>query len=209
MSGKFWAVIGVIAVIFFGVIIFKGNHDASAPGGGQPTQHIKGEGKKDVSLVEYGDYQCPACGGYEPIVEQVFQKYSGDIKFQFRNLPLSQKHPNAFAAARAAEAASLQNKFWEMHDTLYRTQNNWSSSKNVSDFFNAYAKQLGLNTTKFKDDFVSSTVNDFVNADVAAFNKTGAETATPSFFLNGKLIKPVASVEGFAKFIDPAIAAKQ
>jgi protein-disulfide isomerase len=93
-----------------------------------------------------------------------------------------------------------------MHDMLYETQSSWSESSNAQAIFVAYAQQLGLNTTKFKDDMNSSKVNDVINADIAAFNKTGAEKSTPTFFLNGKKVQPEGyTVEAFAKILDPAI----
>jgi protein-disulfide isomerase len=124
-------------------------------------------------------------------------------------LPLSQIHPNAFAGARAAEAASLQNKFWEMHDMLYENQNTWSQASNPKDYFNQYAEQLGLNVEQFKTDFASTKVNSSINADLAAFKKTGAATETPTFFLDGKRIDTKADAETFSKLLDAAIESKK
>jgi len=205
MSKGFWGVIIAIVLIIGGVMYFSKDDSASK---GTVTNHVMGTSKNSVTLTEYGDYQCPACGQYYPIVKEVADKYKDRITFQFRNLPLSQIHQNAFAGARAAEAAAKQDKFWEMHDMLYETQKSWSSSSNPKSYFDAYAKQLGLDTTKFDTDFASSTVNDSINADIEAFNKTGETKQTPSFFLNGKAIDPGASVEEFAKLIDNALANK-
>jgi protein-disulfide isomerase len=210
MSKAFWAIIAVILIVFGGILLFKDNK-ANAPtssSNGKPTQHVQGKGSTGVTLVEYGDYQCPFCGQYYPIVKAVEQKYNDQITFQFRNLPLLQIHQNAFAAARAAEAAGLQNKFWEMYDKLYENQDSWSSSKDPLSVFTQYATQIGLKTDTFKTDFASSSVNDAINADIKEFNKTGAEMSTPTFFLDGKKISP-KSVDEFSKFIDAAIADKQ
>jgi protein-disulfide isomerase len=212
MSKAFWAIIAVVLIIFGGILLFKGNK-ANAPSDGksssvQPTKHTEGKGTTGVVLVEYGDYQCPFCGKYYPIVKEVQQKYNEQITFQFRNLPLLQIHQNAFAAARAAEAASLQNKFWEMHDKLYTTQEAWSTTSNPLSIFTQYATQIGLNTDQFKKDFASSAVNDAINADLKEFGKTGQELSTPTFFLDGKKISP-KSVDEFSKFIDARIAEKQ
>jgi len=136
-------------------------------------------------LVEYGDYECPICEAYYQPVKQAVAKYSGDIHFQFRNLPLTSIHPNAFAAARAAEAAGLQDKFWQMHDKLYENQNDWVSSSSPLDIFTTYATAIGLNVSQFKTDYASSKVNDAINADLAAFAKTGQEQATPTFYMDG------------------------
>jgi protein-disulfide isomerase len=152
--------------------------------------------------VEYGDYECPVCETYASTVQQVQQKYNAQIKFQFRNLPLTSIHPNAIGAARAAEAADLQGKFWQMHDVLYEAQNwsEWSTSNDPDPYFWTYAQQLGLNVNKFKSDFASSEVNNRVQADLAAFSKTGEQQATPTFFLNGKYVPN-------AQFVDPSTQA--
>jgi protein-disulfide isomerase len=209
MSSKFWAVIGAILVIFFGILIFRGDHEAAAPASNKLTSHVKGEGAKSVTLVEYGDFQCPACESYNPVVDQIFAKYSADIKLQFRNFPLTSLHPNAFAAARAAEAAALQNKFWEMHDTLYASQNwqQWTVSSSPMSFFEAYAKQLGLNAATFKKDYVSDAVNKAINADRDEGNRLGI-TGTPTFFLDDKKLSVAANADDFSRLIDAEIAKK-
>src|SRR5581483_5277817 len=147
MSGKFWIVIVIILIIFGGAIALHNNNASKTTG--TPTNHVEGEGKTGVKLVEYGDYECPYCEEYFPIVKQVAATYNTQIYFQFRNLPLTSIHPNAFAGARAAEAASLQNKFWQMHDLLYENQNQWVSSSNPQSYFDTYAKQLGLTMSEF------------------------------------------------------------
>ena len=123
MDKRFWAILGVILVIFVGILAFNGNKkDDPATSNVAPTNHIKGQNKAGITLVEYGDYQCPFCGQYYPVVKQVTAKYDEQIKFQFSNYPLQQVHNNAFAAARAAEAADQQGKFWEMYDVLFVNQ---------------------------------------------------------------------------------------
>ena len=217
MSKQFWGVIIAIIVILGGIFWITGKNSpstSSTNSNAKPSQHIEGDGKSGVTLVEYGDFECPYCGQFYPIVKQVQAQYNTQIYFQFRNLPLSSVHPNAFAGARAAEAASLQGKFWEMHDLLYQNQDpngatGWVASSNpLDDYFVGFAQQIGLNVTQFKTDFASNKVNDTINADVTAFNKTGAQEATPTFFLDGKQIQPGYSVADFQKYIDPAIAAK-
>lgn len=206
MDKRFWGVIIAIILIFAGVIALsnKGNNSANE----QPTNHVMGNNKKNVTLVEYGDYQCPACEEYYPVVKQVVAEYKDSIQFQFRNLPLTQIHQNAFAGARAAEAAALQNKFWEMHDMLYDNQSAWTQASDPTTVFDDYAKQLGLNVDQFKKDYASSKVNGAINADIAAFNKTGAATQTPTFFLDGKRIDTKADKATFTKLLDAEIAKK-
>lgn len=196
MSGRFWAIIGVIVAVFVGILMFSGKDEkdqagSTNPGSSQsgPSNHVKGKLDSKVKLVEYGDFQCPTCGAYFPVTRQVLAAYQDKISFQFRNLPLTQIHNNAFAGSRAAEAASLQGKFWEMHDLLYENQANWSASDTPLDFFREYAKQLGLDSTKFEQDFVSSEVNKTINSDVSAFKDTKNDLQTPTFFLNGQKLE--------------------
>ena len=209
MSKTFWAIIAAI-ILIFGGIIFLNKKEANAPtSNAQPTSHIRGAATSAVTLVEYGDFECPACGQYYPIVEQVFEKYKDKIKFQFRNLPLIQAHQNALAAHRAAEAASNQNKFWEMYNLLYQNQVSWSTSSNATAMFEQYATQLGLSVQRFKTEAASAKTNDIINADIVEFKKTKQTMSTPTFFLNGELIKPKATVESFSQLIDEALAAKK
>lgn len=228
MSKQFWGILIAIVVIFFGVVLIN-NHksDNQSASNAKPTHHVEGNTASNVTLVEYGDYQCPVCESFYSATKQTEEKYKDQIAFQFRNLPLSSMHPNAFAAARAAEAAGLQGKFWQMHDTLYDAQNyqEWAydassgavTSSDPTSFFNAYAKQLGLNLTKFDKDMKSAKVNNAINADLAAFKKTGDEEATPTYYLNGKKLdnqKLVGSdgtpnVDAFSKVIDAALAAQK
>src|SRR5688572_1454871 len=129
MSKTFWAIIAIIIVIFGGIVLFSSKDESkNGTSESKPTNHIYGEGKSGVKLVEYGDYQCPFCGQFYPIVEQIKQQYGEQITFQFRNLPLVSLHQNAFAAARAAEAADKQGKFWEMYSLLFQNQTAWSPS---------------------------------------------------------------------------------
>jgi protein-disulfide isomerase len=207
MSKTFWAVIAIIVIIFGGIIVFNKDEAATPNSNAKPSSHITGAGTSGVTLVEYADYQCPFCAQYYPIVKEVANKYSDKIHFQFRNLPLLQVHQNAFAAARAAEAADKQGKFWEMYDLLFENQSAWSSSKSATSIFDQYAAQLGLNAAQFKKDFASPAVNDIINADIAEFKKTKLALSTPTFFLDGKRIQPT-SVDEFSTLIDEAIAAK-
>jgi protein-disulfide isomerase len=211
MSKRFWLIlIGILIV--FGVLFKLESKKTPTPAtNSQPSNHVEGNGKTGVTLLEYGDYECPYCEEYYPIVKQVQAKYSDQIFFQFRNLPLTQIHKNAIAGARAAEAASLQGKFWQMHDALYDSTNwaVWSPSDNPIPDFNNYAKQLGLNVTKFESDYQGDAVNNTINADLNAFNATGQPESTPTFFLDGTLIQPKPTVADFSNFIDKEIAKKQ
>lgn len=217
MDKRFWAIIGVIIIVFAGILALNGNKsgDKPADNGTKPTNHVRGNPASKVTLVEYGDYECPVCEGYFPVLEQVQQKYNDTVKFQFRNLPLSSIHPNAIAGARAAEAADMQGKFWQMHGLLYDQTNwqEWSTSSKPEPYFWNYAQELGLNVTKFKKDFASSAANNRINADLAAFKKTGQQQATPAFFINGKYTDNnkvvdstgVPTLDSFSKVLDAAL----
>jgi protein-disulfide isomerase len=201
MEKRFWIIIGVIIALFAGLLWYGSSNDEDE-GTGKPTNHVIGKADAKVKLVEYGDYQCPFCGQFHPVVKQVVEKYRDRISFQFRHYPLTQIHANAVAAARAAEAADKQGKFWEMHNSIFENQDDWAQASNASTVFEGYAQQLGLNKSTFKKDFASSAVNAAINADKAEFDKTKLTPSTPTFLLNGKRIQPEATVESFSKFID-------
>jgi len=148
MDKRFLSILGAIIIIFVGIFVFSqhsnNNSSSSSNSSQQPTSHIEGQGKAGVTLVEYGDYECPICGLYYPVVKQVEAQFSSQIYYQFRNLPLTSIHKNAFAGARAAEAAGLQGKYWQMHDALYENQDpngasGWVASDNPLTFFTTFA----------------------------------------------------------------------
>ena len=212
MSKRFLAVLAVIIIAFAGISYTTKSKTNTSDSGGtnkdQTTSHISGLGKKNVTLIEYGDFQCPACGQYYPIVKAVAEKYKDDIFFQFRNYPLITIHPNALAASRATEAAGKQNKYWEMHDLLYEQQKSWSSASNAKTFFEESAKQLGLDLAKFNIDYASDETNNFINADIKAGHAISADS-TPTFVLDGKKIEEnPRDLASFNKLIEDAIAAK-
>lgn len=211
MDKRFWAVVGIIIIVFVGFLVFKNNDKASAPStsNAKPTHHVRGDTASKVTLLEYGDFQCPACGQYFPVVEQVFEKYKDKIQFQFRHFPLESLHPNAYAASRAAEAAGKQGKFWEMYTQLYSNQTEWASSKSPNSLFNTYAKNIGLNVTQFDNDFKSASVNDAIQADKNAGDKQKVDS-TPTFTLNGtKIENPAPTVDAFSKVLDKALERNQ
>jgi protein-disulfide isomerase len=223
MDKRFLGILALLVIVFGGIFVISQNSNSGSSGNkssssGQATNHVEGQNTKGVTFVEYGDYQCPICGAYyQPIKQALTPDTLKNIHFQFRNLPLTSIHQNAFAAARAAEAAGLQGKYFEMHDTLYENQNAWSESNSPVNVFNSFAKNLGLNVTQFKADYLSSKVNDAINADLAAFAKTKQQQATPTFFLDGKYVANsefsdpstgAPSAEKIAKIINDAVAKK-
>lgn len=201
----------VVVLGLFGIFtLTKKNGSDNSSGGSsnstaQTSEHKKGEGTSGVTLIEYGDLQCPACKSYFPIVKQIEAEYGDKVTVQYRHYPLNQVHPHAFEAARAAEAAGLQGKFFEMHDLMYENQDSWSQSSNVSPIFEIYAQQLGLNMEQFKSDSASKKVADTINADIKAGQAIGANS-TPTFVLNGVKIQNPQDFAGFKQLIDEAIA---
>lgn len=212
MNKQFLAVILVIIVALAGIFALTNKKDDNGGDKGstaQASQHVKGLKDSKVTLLEYGDFQCPACKSYFPLIGQLEAEYGDRVAFQFRHFPLVQIHPNAFVGSRAAEAAGKQGKFFEMHDLLYENQETWSASSSPIPLLQSYAKQLNLNLDQFNTDMNSSAVADTINADVKSAQAVGA-TSTPTFVLNGKRIdKNPQSAEEFKKLLDEALANNQ
>jgi protein-disulfide isomerase len=141
--------------------------------------HIWGNPGAWLELVEYGDYECPYCGRAFPIVKNILRNFGSEIKFVFRNFPLSKIHPNAFAAAVATEAASLQNRFWEMHDIIFENQRMLHDN-----YITLYAHRIGLDLGKFNDDIQQIPLMEKVRKDFESGLRSGVNR-TPTFFING------------------------
>ncbi|HKO81482.1 MAG TPA: DsbA family protein [Chitinophagaceae bacterium] len=144
------------------------------------NDHIFGGPGALIELVEYGDYECPYCGRAYPIVKDIQQQLGNDIKFVFRDFPLSNIHPHAFSAALATEAAGLQGKFWEMHDIIFENQKTLDT-ENIFGF----AGQLGLDIEHFKNDIQQKSLIDKVEKDFESGIRSGVNR-TPTFFINGE-----------------------
>ena len=142
------------------------------------NDHIQGNKNAPIELVQYGDYQCPHCGHAFPIIKSIQKKLGNNLKFVFRNFPLSEVHPNAVNAAVAAEAASAQNKFWEMHDVIYENQQYLSDVDLVK-----YAAKIGLDLEQFETDFETPQFLERVESDFESGVRSGV-SGTPSFFIN-------------------------
>ncbi len=174
----------------------------------QPV-HFKGHLDAPVQLEEFGDYQCPPCGNFHPIAQRVLAQYGDRIRFSFRNLPLAKIHKFAPEAARAAEAAGQQGKFWEMHDLLYEHQQEWSKGEAARPFFLKYAQQLGLDVSRFTLDLDGAVAGMRVAQDDSLAQARGV-TGTPTLFLNGREV-PFEQMMDFDKLhaaIDAALAGK-
>lgn len=211
MSKQFIAILVVIIGGLFAVLAFNNHKNPSAgtsnnSASAQPTSHITGKTDSKVNLTEYGDFQCPACAQWYPIIKQLEEDYKDKVAFQFRNFPLTQIHQNAFASSRAAEAAGKQGKFFEMHDLLYSQRDSWVNLSDPTPTFVSFATQLSLNIDQFKSDMASNAVSDAINADRKQAQELGA-TGTPTFVLNGKKMdSSPTSIDAFKKILDEALA---
>ena len=204
-----WVIIGVIAVVLFGGAIWYSKVSGEKNNEGVTvTEHVKGNTDASVVLTEYSDFQCPACGAFEPVVAQVLAQYGNKIRFEYKHYPLP-IHQFAIQAAQASEAAAQQGKFFEFHDRLFADQKTWSTSQTPQVFFLQYAQDLGLNVDQFKRQMQSSIIKEAVKKAQKDAGDMGL-TGTPSFFLNGQKME-LSSYEDFtaqiAAAVDPAAAA--
>lgn len=209
MNKQFLAVILVVIIALAGIFAITNKKDSSTDGNNkssaQASENIVGPKDSKVTFVEYGDFQCPACKSYFPLITQLKEEYKDRVAFQFRNFPLVQIHPNAFIGSRAAEAAGKQGKFFEMHDLLYENQDAWSSSSSPASILQGYAQQLGLNIDQFNTDMNSVAIADIINADVKSGQAAGV-SSTPTFFINGKKIdKNPQNLQDFKTLLDEAL----
>jgi protein-disulfide isomerase len=155
-----------------------------------------------VVLEEYGDYQCPPCGQLYPELKEIEKEYGNQVQIVFHHFPLMKIHKNALIAAHAAEAARNQNKFWEMHDRLYRNQKDWSELDDPRPVFVDYAKQLGLKIDQFTNDLSSNMIDQRISADIQRGSAVGV-TGTPTVFLDSRLVNYQATnLEGLRKGIN-------
>lgn len=206
---KILAGIGIVTlVLVVGAAILLGNPQKS------DQENVKADAKTlvrensnklgstsaKVTLVEFGDFQCPACGQAHPVVKQLIEEYGNKLQFVYRNFPLP-LHKNAVIAAQAAEAAGDQEKYWEMYDMLYEKQEAWSGSNEPMKIFITYAEKLGLDVAKFKDTISKKTDVGKINADSDDGIKLGVNS-TPTFFINGEKQIGGINYSEFKKKID-------
>jgi protein-disulfide isomerase len=152
---------------------------------GSEPPHTLGPATAPAKLEEFGDFECPPCGMFHPILVQMHKEFGDKLQITFREFPLVPAHQHAIAAASAAEAAGLQGKFWEMHDLLYENQKTWHEAFDVRPIFDGYAKQIGLDMTKYQNDLNSEPVAQRIFADGKRAHSMGVK-GTPTVFLNGK-----------------------
>ncbi|MDH7462560.1 thioredoxin domain-containing protein [Chitinophagaceae bacterium 26-R-25] len=167
------------------------------------NDHMQGNVNASVELVEYGDYECPHCGRAYPVIKKIQKKMGDNLKFVFRNFPLSEVHPDARMAATAAEAADAQGKFWEMHDVIFENQD----SLNYEDLM-GYAESLGLDMDQFEKDFNSRKYSDRVDEDFESGLRSGVN-GTPGFFVNGEKYNGIWEDTELLHFLQSKVHAQQ
>lgn len=192
-ENKFLIGAGVITLItiIVGVFFFSGKDKIETQrdenfSTDQLTQNVKnsrGTQGAPVTIVEFGDIQCPACAQAQPIINAAVEKHKNNINFVFRHYPLT-IHKNAPLAAQAAEAAGVQGKFFEMIDVMYTKQAEWSNDVNPREDFRKYAQELNLNADQFNADLEKDWEN--IKTDYALGNSAGVQS-TPTFFINGEM----------------------
>jgi len=167
---------------------------------------IRGGESSVTTIVEYSDFQCPACAAYYEVVKKIMdEELGGKVKFVYRHFPLIETHLQASLAVSASEAAGSQGKFWEMHDKLFENQTAWANNPKAREMFIGYAKEIGLNVEEFTKSLDSKEGKEkAVNAYKASV-KMGLNS-TPSFFINGKKIQNPQSYEDFRNIINQSIS---
>lgn len=208
-----WAIIAIVIIgSVFGII--KLASKSQAPNSGSDTlaltisaindnENIKGDKEAKATLIEYSDFQCPACGSYYPILKKVAEDMENQVRFAYRHFPLPQ-HKNAKLAAAVAEAAGKQGQFWEMHDLIFQNQSDWSEEKNAAVIFAQYAQDLQLDLAKFKTDIASEEIKAKIENDYKSGVKAGVNS-TPSFFLNGEKMTNPHNYDEFKNAIEQVL----
>ena len=197
----------IVAVSF--IVLLGGALVYSAVKGGDIDEAItlgekvKGNTEAAVILAEHSDFQCPACAKFTPALKEVMDLYGDRIRFEYHHFPLISIHPSAELAARVAEAAGAQGKFWEMHDLLFERQTSWSQNINPKNQFTGYAEELGLDIDKFNRDLNSKTVREAVQNDMRE-GRALKINSTPTFYLNGERME-ITTFDDFKKQIEVAI----
>lgn len=173
---------------------------------GAQAAHIRGAEKAAITIEEFADFQCPPCGGLSAVLHKLEQDYHGRLRILFRHFPL-QNHQRARPAARAAEAAGLQGKFWEMHDMLYKNRTTWGNpTADIQALFTAYATTLGLDLARFTADLDKPETEARITADQDRGKSLGV-SSTPTLFLNNQLVQPASfSEQGLRAALDAALA---
>ena len=202
----FWGgFIIVLLLIIWGLIVSMGRdatvkNRAGVPADVQSTDHVLGDKDASVTIIEYSDFQCPACQMYYYVVDRIMASSTVPVRLVYRHFPLTQ-HPNAIPAALASESAGEQGKFWEMYKLLFENHTDWTELADPNPIFLGYAGKIGLNLEKFKTDLASSTLKKKITDSADEGFKIGINS-TPTFFLNGKVIDNPQGYEAFKTLIE-------
>ncbi len=198
-----WVItIVVLAVLIGGSVLFSGKAVDKNNEGVEVMSHIKGNLDAEIKLVEYSDFECPACSSFHPAVILALDKFGEDISFEYKHFPLP-IHKSSQTAALAAEAAAQQGKFFEFHDLLFIRQSEWTKSAIPAAVFVQYAEELGLDVETFKRHTKSTLLRDKIMDEY----KEAVDlklTGTPTFFLNGEVMK-FSSYQDFITMIESAV----
>jgi protein-disulfide isomerase len=202
---KFTPLILVLGIIAFVIFALKNGQDVDTTKDKKTVEKIDkiegdnltklytgwstGSTNNKVVLTEFGDFQCPGCGAYYPVIKNLEDKYKDKLKIVFKNLPLVSIHDNAMSAALAAESAGSAGKFWAMYDKLYINQAQWSSLGDPTDVFIGYAKEIGMDSSKMKNDIKNKKYKDKIDDDIG-FATALDIGGTPAFFINGERFEP-------------------
>lgn len=206
-DAKFFAGVVIAAVLVIaGIAIFsKGGSSNTITDIDTTIGHKLGPDTAKVKIVEFGDFQCPACAAAAEAFEQAQKQNAEDVQIIFRHFPISEIHKNAKQASMAAEAAANQNKFWEMYQRLFQAQDSWAGLTDPTNIFVSYAQELGLDEGKFKDDLSSSATKEIVERD-NDYGISAGVSQTPTFYINGKKVTGSVTVEQWQQYIDEARA---
>lgn len=206
-------ILGIITLsVFVGGIFFFTKEDQEAPVSSSVDTSVlyKSHNKqtsnqeKPIQIVEFGDFQCPACAGIHPSLKQVLADREQDVNFIFRHFPLPQ-HQNAIISSLAVEAAGEQGKYWEMYNKIFENQDIWSESNQAEDLFIGYAQELALDVEKFKSDLGKDELKSRINTDLADARTLNLDS-TPTFFINGVKMNRPPSYSTFIEIIDQELA---
>jgi protein-disulfide isomerase len=170
-------------------------------------EHVRGETKAPVTLEEFGDFQCPACGTVAAMLGAIEAEYGSKLRVVFWNFPLAM-HKHGRESALAAEAASQQGKFWQMHDLLYEKQSAWSTLDDVRPLFEQFATQLQLDVERFKKDYASAEVATRVDRQREYGVSRGVKN-TPTIFVNGREVPPPFNPDRIREVINAAMPASK
>jgi protein-disulfide isomerase len=210
-----FVIVGVVALATIGSAMFLYRakrpsmltitNESSANGA---SVHVLGNAQAPVTLEEFGDFECPPCGGLSEPINQLEKEYRPNLRVIFHHFPLIM-HAHAREASLAAEAASLQGHFWEMHDLLYREQAVWSKPADPRALFNSYAGMLGLNVERFKRDMAGEEVKARVTSDEKQGASLGVRN-TPTIFVNNHAVDlKIVSPETLRAAVKEAVEAKR